>query len=152
MCNYITRAAFNAVIAVFSRAMLLMKAGVEVIEAAIEPGCHIRFGIEDHGSDKCSGMVATLLQDLGQKREQARQRVAEVCDRVKLWIGAGENGRVRNRRKRGLRVGAFEHNSLTRDHVQIRRNSAFAAQEAHAVSASCVNRDKNDVWSFGADE
>src|SRR5258708_25066872 len=112
MCDYIAGAAFNAVIPVLSGAMLLMEAGVEVIEAAIEPGSHVRFGIKNHGSDKRRGVIATLLQNFRQRRKQAGKRVSEVCNGVKLWIGAGENGRMRNRCKRSLRVGAFEHNSL----------------------------------------
>src|SRR5713101_1157763 len=117
MCNYITGAALNAVIPVFSSTTLLMEAGVEVIEAAIEPGRHIRFGIKNHGSDKRRCVIATLLQNFRQRRKQAGQRVSEVCDSMELWIGASKNSRVRNRCKRSLRVGAFEHNSLAGYHV-----------------------------------
>ena len=62
-----------------------------------------------------------------------------------LGIGAGKNGRVGGHRGGRLRVGLSKDHSLMRNPIQIGSQAAVRAHKAHAVGASRVKRDKDNV-------
>ena len=93
-------------------------------------------------------MVSALLQDLWDRRQETRQRVAEISHGVELRICSRKDGGMRNRRQRGLRIGAFKYDSLACDHIEIGRYPTGATQKAHVVSAGGIDRDENNVGGF----
>src|SRR5438094_4849982 len=133
VCDDITGAALDTVIAVFVRPVLLVESGVEVSKAAVKAGRHIGLRIENERSDEGGCMIAALLQDLRDRGKKAGQRVAEIGHRMKLGIGARKNRRVRNRRERRLRIGAFKNDSLASKSIEIGRDPALRTEKAHAV-------------------
>src|SRR5437016_671704 len=145
MCDHITAAALNAVIAVFVRPVLLVEAGVEVSKATVKAGRHIRLGIKNERFDEGGCMIAALLQDLRERGKKAGQRVAEIGHRMKLGIGARKNRRVRNRRERRLRIGAFKNDSLASKNIEIGRDPALRTEKAHAVGAGSIDGHQDDV-------
>ena len=64
---------------------------------------------------------------------------------VKLRISPGKNGRVRGRGERNVRISVGENHSLLRHRIQVRSQSAFRSEKSHAIGASGVQRDQDDV-------
>src|SRR6266404_4627165 len=85
------------------------EASIEETEAAIEAGRHACVGIKNERANECGGMVATLLEDIRQVRQQRRQRVAEIGDCMKLWVRPGKYCGVRNRRQGRLGISPFKN-------------------------------------------
>ena len=64
VCDDITGAALDTVIAVFVRPVLLVESGVEVSKAAVEARRHVGLRIENERSDEGGSVIAGFLQDL----------------------------------------------------------------------------------------
>src|SRR5207245_3978757 len=145
MCDHITGPTLDTVIAVFLRPVLLVESGVEVSKAAVKAGRHIGLRIENERSDEGGCMIAALLQDLRDRGKKAGQRVAEIGHRMKLGIGARKNRRVRNRRERRLRIGAFKNDSLPSKSNEIGRDPALRTEKARAAGAGGADGDQDEV-------
>ena len=79
-----------------------METGVEKTEATIEPRRHAGMRIENDRPNKCRGVIAALLQNFWQVRQQRRQRMTKIGHGMKLWVRSSEDCRVRYRGQRSL--------------------------------------------------
>jgi hypothetical protein len=74
--------------------------------------------------------------------------MAEIGHCVKLGVRASENGSVRDRRQRRLRVSLLEHDPLACERIQIRREPMSVAHESHAIRARGIDGDEDNVRRF----
>src|SRR5438046_1841867 len=79
------------------------------------------------------GCISMFMQDLGKVGQIPSERHMKVIDMVKLRIRPGENGCVRWIRNWYLRVCMREHDTLTRQCVEIRGKSLRRTEKAHAI-------------------
>ena len=145
--NFIA-AAFDGVVPVFIRAAT-MEAGIVGVESALEAGGGPRFGIKNEGADERGRVVSVAAKNVGGVRQVFRQWYAEIVDLVKLGISSGEDRCVRSSGERDLRVCVREDDRLACKSVEVRRQSACGAEEAHAIGARRIESYEDDARWMG---
>src|ERR1700674_1613560 len=99
---YVAATTLNGIVTAVVAITLDMEASVEKTKAAIETWRHACVGIKNERANECGGVIAALLQDIRQVRQQCREGAAEIGHRMKLWVRPSKNCGVRNWRQRRL--------------------------------------------------
>src|SRR2546423_6833647 len=84
--DYISRAAFDGIVASLTRTALLMKSGVEILKSAVETRRHVGFRIQDERPYERGCVISALLQDFRHRGQKVWQRMSKLGDGVKLRI------------------------------------------------------------------
>src|ERR1700675_3331273 len=144
MRHYFAAPALRRAVAIFSR-VPGAETGVVGIKSPVETGSEPCGWVKDDRADKCRGVISVGSQDFRSVGQLLRQRDLEIGYLVKLRICTGENGGVRWRSQRDLRISAGENHGLACQRVQVWRQTALRAEEPHAVGANRVQSNKDDV-------
>src|ERR1700690_797474 len=91
MCDHLSPAALDRVIAVFSRAFV-EEAGIVEIETSIEALCASRTRVQYRRPHESSRVIPVGVEDFGEKRNVGSQRPSKIGYLMKLRIGSGQNG------------------------------------------------------------
>ena len=125
-----------------------VKACVVDVEAAVKSRSGAVQWIENQRCHKGSGVISAMMQQVGQIRQLGGKWNAKIVHVIKLRIRSGKNRGVRSRSQRNMGVGAREHHPLLRHRIQIRRELPIRSEKPHAISASRIQGDQNDVGVF----
>ncbi len=144
MRHHFAAPALRRVVAIFSRAPRA-ETGVVGVKSPVEAGSEPRAWVKDDRADECRSVISVGSQDFRSIGQLLRQRDLEIGYLVELRVGSGENGGVRWRSQRDLRISAGENHGLACQRVQVWRQTALRAEEPHAVGANRVQSNKDDV-------
>src|ERR1700682_5492734 len=122
MRHHCATAAFHRVVPIFTRARLV-KASVVGVESAVKAASKSGVRVENHGTDECRGVISMRSQDCGSIGKLLRQRHLKIVHLMKLWIRSGEDGGVRWRSQRDLRISMGKNHGLAGQRVEVRRQS-----------------------------
>src|SRR5207248_845782 len=75
-----------------------------------------------------------------------------VIHLVKLWVCPAENGGMRSRGERNLRKGVRKDNRFAGQRVEIWSEAVLRSEKSHAVSASGIQCNNDDVGHGGGCE
>ena len=121
------------------------EAGVVGVKPPVKAGNAPRHWVENQRTDKSCGVISVRVQDCGCIRQGGRQRHAEVVHLVKLGVRPRQDGRVRGRGQRDLRICPCENHRLAGQRIEVRRQSTLGTQEPHTVGARCIHCDQHNV-------
>src|SRR5580704_11956530 len=137
-------AAQYGLVAILARAFVV-ETGIVLVKPAVKAGSVGWFRLQDNRADKCRRVIPASMQDGRTVREIRRQRCFHVIYLMELWIRARENGSVRWRRQRSLRVGASEDGGVARHRIKVWRQAELRAEEPHAIGTSGVEGNENNI-------
>src|SRR5215471_1232954 len=113
MRHNFTPTTFNRFVSALPRTASV-KTSIKGIEPPLKTGRGACVWIEDERADKCRRVVAMLFEDRRSIRNVLSQRHSEIVDLVKLGVGASQNGCVRCRSNRNLRIRPRENRRVSR--------------------------------------
>src|SRR6202521_379169 len=144
MRHHFAAPALRRVVAIFSR-VPRAEAGVVGIKSPVETGSEPCGWVKDDRADKCRGVISVGSQDFRSIGQLLRQWDLEIGYLVELRVRSGEDGGVRRRRQRDLRISTRKNYGLAGQRVQVWAQTALRAEEPHAVGANRVQSNKDDV-------
>src|SRR5579862_1758517 len=68
---------------------------------------------------------------------------------TELRISSRQQGSMRRRRQRNLRISSRKHNTLLGKEIKIRSQTTIRSQKSHAIRPCGVERNENDVGFRG---
>ena len=118
------------------------------IEAAIQARGQ-GLAVEDDRADESGGVIAVLLQQLGQRRMRRRQRHGKIGDAMRAGQQAGQDAGVRSVGDRAGCERLGEANAVFCQSIERRRLNVFVAIAVDVVGAQGVDGDQENVRLSG---